>query len=204
MNIPVLVACLLAVITGAMTPALGAAPAVDPDTAVPWPADRPLTLGELTDLALRRNPKTRLAWAAIRFSEAGVELTRAGYWPQINSAVTAQRSRSLNFSGLPSTTQTRFGASISLSYLLWDFGTRSGQVDQAKFELAAARLSQNQPVQDLILQVEQAYYQALGLQAVGEANRQSLKDAETNFAAARDRRASGLATIGDVYKAEAR
>jgi len=203
MNIPVLVACLLAVITVAMTPSLGAAPAVDPDTAVPLPADRPLTLVELTDLALRRNPKTRLAWAAIRFSEAGVELTRAGYWPQINAAATAQRSRSLNFSGLPSTTQTRFGASISLSYLLWDFGTRSGQVDQAKFELAAARLSQNQTVQDLILQVEQAYYQVLGLQAVVEANRQSLKDAETNFAAARDRRASGLATIGDVYKAEA-
>jgi outer membrane protein len=58
-------------------------------------------------------------------------------------------------------------------------------------------------VQDVILQVEQAYYQVLGLQAVVEVNRQSLKDAKTNLAAARDRRASGLATVGDVYKAEA-
>lgn len=162
-----------------------------------------LTLVQLTDLALRRNPKTQLAWAAIRSSEAGLELARAGYWPSIGAAVSAQRNRALNFSGLPSRTLTRYGVSVSLSYLLWDFGTRSGQLDQAKFELAAAQLSHDQTVQDVILQVEQAYYQVLGLQAVVEANRQSLKDAETNLAAARDRKTSGVATLGDIYKAEA-
>jgi len=77
--------------------------------------NRPLTLVELTDLALRRNAKTRLAWAAIRSSEAGVELARAGYWPQIDATVSAQRNRALNFSGLPSDIQSRYGASVSLS-----------------------------------------------------------------------------------------
>ncbi len=162
-----------------------------------------LTLMELTDLALQRNPQTRLAWAALRSSEAGVELAHAGYWPQIDATLSAQRSRSLNFSGLPSETQTRYGASISLSYLLWDFGSRSGLGDQAKFELASAQLSQEQAVQDVMLRVEQAYYLVLGLQAVVEANRQSLRDAETNLAAAQDRKASGLATLGDIYNVEA-
>jgi len=162
-----------------------------------------MTLVQLTDLVLRRNPKTRLAWAAIRFSEAGVELARAGYWPQIDASLSAQRSRALNFSGQPASVQTRYGASVSLSYLLWDFGARSGTLDQAKYELASAQLTQNQTVQDVLLQVEQAYYQVLGFQAVVEANRQSLKDAETNLAAVRDRKTSGLATVGDVYKAEA-
>lgn len=167
------------------------------------PAMRPLSLVQLTDLALRRNPKTRLAWAAIRSSEAGVELARAGYWPRIDATLSAQRNRPLNFSGQPANTQTRYGASVSLSYLLWDFGARSGTLDQAKFELASAHLSQDQTVQDVILQVEQAYYQVLGLQAVTDVNRQSLKDAETNLAAAQDRRTAGLATVGDVYQAEA-
>ncbi len=162
-----------------------------------------LTLVELTDLALRRNAQTRLAWAALRASEAGVELARAGYWPQIDATLSAQRNRALNFSGLPSNTQTRYGASVSLSYLLWDFGSRSGLLDQAKFELASAQLSQNQTVQDVILQVEQTYYLVLGLQAVVEANRQSLRDAETNLSAAQDRKASGLATVGDIYNLEA-
>src|SRR3569832_2457285 len=38
------------------------------------------TLVELTDLALRRNPKTSLAWAAIRLLVVGVELVCAGFW----------------------------------------------------------------------------------------------------------------------------
>ncbi len=168
------------------------------------PAAKPgLTLVQFTDLALQRNSKTRQAWAALRASAAGVELARAGYWPLIDATLSAQRSRALNFSGLPSTTQTRYGASVSLSYLLWDFGVRSGTLEQSRFELASARLSQDQMVQDVILQVEQAYYQVLGLQAVVEANRQSLNDANINLAAAQDRRAAGLATVGDAYKAEA-
>jgi len=162
-----------------------------------------MTLVQLTDLALQRNTKTRLAWSSIRASEAGVALARAGYWPQIDATVSAQRNRALNFSGQPAAIQSRYGASVSLSYLLWDFGVRSGMLDQGKFELASAQLSQQQVLQDVILQVELAYYQVLGLQAVLEVNRQSLLDAETNLAAAQDRRAAGLATVGDVYKAEA-
>ncbi|MGB9092616.1 MAG: TolC family protein, partial [Gallionella sp.] len=127
-------------------------------------SSRPMTLMQLTDLALQRNPKTRLGWAAIRASEAGVELARAGYWPLIDATLTGQRYRALNFSGQPANIQTRYGASVSLSYLLWDFGARSGTLEQGKFELASARLSQDQTLQDVILQVEQAYYQVLGLQ----------------------------------------
>lgn len=167
------------------------------------PSAGAMTLMQLTDLALRRNPKTHSGWAAIRTSEAGVELARAGYWPQIDATVSGQRNRALNFSGQPANIQTRYGASVSLSYLLWDFGARSGLLEQGKFELAAAQLSQDQTVQDVILQVEQAYYRVLGLQAVLEVNRQSLQDAETNLAAAQERRSSGLATVGDVYKVEA-
>lgn len=202
MNVAFLLALLItsAALVGSTTAYADNVQASDNATAANTQA---LTLVQLTDLALRRNPKTRLAWAAIRSSEAGVELARAGYWPQIDATLSAQRNRALNFSGLPSNTQTRYGASVSLSYLLWDFGARSGTLDQAKFELASAHLTQDQTVQDVILQVEQAYYQVLGLQAVVEANRQSLKDAETNLAAAQDRRAAGLATVGDVYKAEA-
>jgi TolC family type I secretion outer membrane protein len=199
LHAPLLLAALLAVAPDAYADTMAAT-----DNAAAVPAStQALTLVQLTDLALRRNPKTRLAWAAIRSSEAGMELARAGYWPQIDATLSAQRSRALNFSGQPASVQTRYGASVSLSYLLWDFGARSGTLDQAKFELASAQLTQDQTVQDMILQVEQAYYQVLGLQAVVEANRQSLKDAETNLAAAQDRRASGLATVGDVYKAEA-
>lgn len=163
----------------------------------------PLTLVRLTDLALSNNPSTKIAWGQIREGEAGVELARAGYWPQISVDYGIQRAKTKNFSGASNPAQTSYGPSLSLSYLLWDFGTRSGSVDAAKFSLTASQLDANQTVQDLILAVEQDYYQTLGLQALQEADTQSVQDASASLDAAQQRKNSGLATIGDVYQAEA-
>jgi len=164
--------------------------------------DQPLTLVQLTDLALSNNPATKLAWAEIRNGEAGVELARSGYWPQISADYSIDRE-GIVFSGKALAAETNFGPSVSLSYLLWDFGTRSGATDAAKFTLASAQLSGNQTVQDLILSVEQDYYQALESQALVEADQESVKDASALLDAAQQRRVAGLATIGDVYQAEA-
>ena len=163
----------------------------------------PFTLVELTDMALSNNPQTKLAWAEIRASQAGVELARAGYWPQISADYSITRSRTVNFSGASNSAQTRYSPSISLSYLLWDFGNRSGSLDAAKYALTAAELSNNQTMQDVILAVEQDYYQVLGLQALEQADELSVKDAETSLDAAQQNQKSGLATVGDLYQAEA-
>ncbi len=164
---------------------------------------QPLTLVQLTSLAQENNPSTKVAWAQIQQSEAGVALARAGYWPQITGQVSAQRSSFVNFSGTSSGSQTRYGPSVSLSYLLWDFGNRAGALDGAKFALASARLARNQTVQDVILQVEQNYYQVSGLRALADAGEQSVKDAAASLDAAHQRQRTGLATIGDIYQAEA-
>src|SRR3569832_2451404 len=66
------------------------------------------TLVELTALAQRRNHKTRLAWAAIRSSEAGVELARAGYLPAIGAAGGAQRGRAREGAGRPAGARARY------------------------------------------------------------------------------------------------
>ncbi|MGH8371531.1 MAG: TolC family protein [Gammaproteobacteria bacterium] len=165
--------------------------------------NQPLTLVQLTDIALDNNPQTRIAWATIRESEAGVELARAGYWPLVTASYSYQRNRQVNFTGTSVGAQTRYGPSINLSYLLWDFGNRSGSLDAARFTLTAAELTNSQTMQDVILQVEQGYYQVLGLQALRDADQQNLQDAQTSLDAARQRKQSGLATIGDVYQAEA-
>ncbi len=179
-----------------------------PVLAVPGPPpqlqpNHAYTLLELTDLALSNNPQTKLAWAEIRSSQAGVELARAGYWPLINADYSITRSRSVNFSGASNNAQTRYSPSISLSYLLWDFGARSGNLDAAKYALTASELSNSQTIQDVILSVEQDYYQVLGLQALVQADEQSVQDSETSLDAAKQNQKAGLATVGDVYLAEA-
>src|SRR5690606_25936528 len=98
--------------------------------------------------------------------------------------------------------QTRFGPSISLSYVLFDFGARAYQVESSEYRLLSANLSHNRVLQDVIFLVEQAYYRLLGNDALVRVNSQSLSNAKTALEAAQRRRESGLATVADVYRAE--
>lgn len=189
-------ACLMAV-------TLSAAAGADDTIAAPPHFDQAMSLVQLTDLALHNNPATRIAWAQIRSSDAGVELARAGYWPQLSLAYDFRRQKSASGTTGTSAPVTLYGPSIDLSWLLFDFGTRSGAIDAAKYNLTASQLAGDQTMQDLILQVEQDYYQVLGLQAVQDADLQSVQDASANLDNANQRKTSGLATIGDVYQAEA-
>ena len=165
--------------------------------------DKPLSLVEATDLAMRNNPSTRSAWAQVRESEAAETIARAGYFPTITASYSAQRLKQLAFEGTQVPWQTRYGPSVSFSWLLLDFGSRGGGIDRAHAETLAQRLTQTQSLQDLMLTVESAYYAVIGTRGVELASRLSRDEAQANADAADARRKSGVATIGDVYQAQA-
>lgn len=174
-----------------------------PASPVPGPIpSQPLTLAQLTDMALRTNPATRSAWLQARSAAAGLGLARAAYLPQINGQLSYTQSKLASTAGTPIPLLTRYGPSVSLSYLIWDFGARAGRREAAEYTLLASNLTYNRNIQDLILQVEQTYYQMLGYQALEAADQKLLAEARQNLEAAQLRRQSGLATIGDVYQAE--
>jgi outer membrane protein len=91
--------------------------------------------------------------------------------------------------------------SVSLSYLLFDLGGRTGRVDEARQQLLAAGFSHNAAIQDVVLQIEVAYFQYLANRSLLEAQRTTLQEAQANLAAAEERRRVGLATIADVLQA---
>jgi len=166
-------------------------------------ADRPLTLPELTELALENNPRTRQAWFAARAAAANVGIERADLLPQIAAGYTATRTLPVSAtSGAQSPWLDRWGPTMSLSFVLFDFGARADQVESAEYRLLATNLAQNRVLQEVVLQVEQSYYQLLGLDALVRVNEQSLKNNQTALEAAQRRRESGLATVADVYRAE--
>jgi outer membrane protein TolC len=86
--------------------------------------------------------------------------------------------------------------------VLYDFGVRENQIEAAEYRLLAANLSHNRVLQDVVLQVEQAYYLLLGLDALVRTNELSLKNSQTALEAVQKRRESGLATMADVYRVE--
>ncbi len=164
-----------------------------------------MTLAELTDLALRNNPATREAWEAAHAQAAAVGIANAGYFPTVDVTVPLTRGKtSINSSsGVTSgTAQTRLSPSISLGYVLFDFGARAATKQAASYNLLAANLTQNRTLQDVVLRVEQAYYQLLGARQTIVAGEETLKNVQMSFDAANARRLAGLATIGDVYQAE--
>jgi outer membrane protein TolC len=162
----------------------------------------PLSLPELTEFALRNNPRTRQSWLAARAAAAGVGFEKADLLPQLTASYAATRNQQVSNQGAIVPWQTRYGPSVSLSYVLYDFGVRGYQVETSEYRLLAANLVHNRMLQDVVFQVEQAYYRLIGNDALVRINAQSLKNAETALEAARKRRESGLATVADVYRAE--
>ncbi|MBY0270732.1 MAG: TolC family protein [Burkholderiales bacterium] len=178
-------------------------PAVSaPVTTVELARNQLLSLPELTEFALRNNPRTRQSWLAARASAAGVAIEKADLLPQISAAYNVTRSQQVANAGNIVPWQTRFGPSVSLSYVLFDFGVRGYQIETSEYRLLAANLAHNRVLQDVIFQVEQAYYRLIGNDALVRVNSQSLNNAKTALEAAQKRRESGLATVADVYRAE--
>ena len=164
--------------------------------------ERPLTLAELTDLALRNNPQTRAAWAAARAAAAQVGIELADYSVQASGALSYLRARQISQTGVRQPIIERYTPSVTLSYALFDFGVRASQLEAARFNLLAANLSQNRTLQAVAFGVEQAYYALLGSEQLVRSGQVSLRNAQTTFEATERRRQSGLATIGDVFRAE--
>ncbi len=182
--------------------ALPAVPQPAPPVAPPA-ANAALTLPELTEFALRNNPRSREAWLAARAAAAGVGVEQADLLPQVTGNYTMNRLQQASATtGTVVPWQTRYGPAISFNYVLFDFGARASQIESAQYRLLAANLTQNRVLQDVVFQVEQAYFRLIGLEALGRVIDETLQNFRTAYDAAQRRRESGLATAADVYRAE--
>ena len=180
-------------------------PVLQPEVAskVPKEYSGPLSLAELTDLALMLNPKTRQAWLQARAEAAAVGIESADDWPTITGLYSYRIGRLISgTTGLPVPVQTFHGPSVSLSYVLFDFGQGDAANEAANYRLLAANLAQNRALQEVANQVEQAYYRVLAFDYLVRASSESLKNFQTALDATQRRRSSGLATAGDEYRAE--
>lgn len=191
----------------AWNPPPAALPAADLSRArdLRLPADlqpgMPLSLGQILDLALSNNPSTRIAWLRARADEAQLGSRRAAWLPEIDLNGSLVRSRTPAQNGRAASTQTTFGPSIALNQLLFDFGGRAAQVEQARATLISANLLHNQSIQDVILRAETAYYSVLDGKALLAAQTATIKERETFLDAAEARHRAGVATIADVLQA---
>jgi outer membrane protein TolC len=161
-----------------------------------------ITPAQAVDLALRNNPSTRGAWLAARAAAATVGSKLSAYYPAVEVDGQFLRQKQAAFGGRTIFLQSSYGPSASLSWLLLDFGGRAGDVEEARHLLAQANAAHDAVLNDVILQVLQAYYAYEGAKALSAAQEASLKQAEENLKAADERHRAGVATIADVLQAK--
>ncbi len=180
----------------ALRPALGMGDAVgDPCTeAMP---NRALNLFEVVNLALCNNPQTRVVWASTRVQAAQVGVNKAGYLPGVSLSASDNRTKT---GSAPSVDQR--SVDVTLSYLLYDFGSRAANLENARQLLAAASATQDSTVQTVFLGAVQTYYQTQATLAALNAALESERAAKESFAAAEARYKAGSATPADKLQAQ--
>src|SRR5207245_9579426 len=94
-----------------------------------------------------------------------------------------------------------YSATLTGSWLLFDFGGRSGSIGEAHAALLAADWTHNATLQNVVLAVEQAYFDYLGTKALLAAQQTTLAEAQNNLESAEQRHQVGLATIADELQA---
>jgi TolC family type I secretion outer membrane protein len=160
-----------------------------------------LSLGQLVDIALKTNPSTREAWHLARAAAAEVGSKRSLYFPYVEVDGSLQRQKQAAVGGQFTFLQTTYGPSVAASWLLFNFGGREADVQEATRALYAADWTHNAAIQDVVLRVAQAYYQYLNAKAQVLARQVNLEEARNNLAAAEERHRAGIATIADVLQA---
>ncbi|HVI36593.1 MAG TPA: TolC family protein, partial [Gaiellales bacterium] len=126
---------------------------------------------------------------------------RGAWLPGVDGDVSAVRLKTTASQGRSAVQQSVLTPSVTLSYLLFDFGGRSGRVEGARQRLLSAGFTQNAAIQDVVLQIQVSYFQYLASRALLQAQQTTLAEADTNLMAAEERRRVGVATIADVLQA---
>ncbi len=162
----------------------------------PLPAEALYGVLEVVDQALCRNPKTHEAWANARVQAAQVGVARSDYLPDLDGKVAASNVRTDNESS-----DVR-NSSLTLSWLLYDFGARDANLEYARQLLSAASSTLDATVQTVFLTALQSYYNAQAARAALIAAQESEKASRESLTAAETRYRVGTATPADRLQAQ--
>src|SRR5499433_1569438 len=171
----------------------------------PLAPEQRYTLAELIDLAQRTNPETRVAWERARQAAAAVGLVQSEYYPvlALSASVGAGSAsfpipRNLVPQGHFRVESASFTPTLTLRWLLLDFGQRQAAHEAASAQLLAQNLGFNNTHQQIVFTVQKSFYaltSVRGRMAVAQA---ALEAATTVQQAAEARLQRGLATLPEV------
>jgi outer membrane protein len=158
---------------------------------------KPLGLSDVVMAALCNNPQTKIAWQTSLYQASLVGVSQSAYLPTLSASGSMLQSESSE-----TTHGDQENISVTLSYLLYDFGKRDATYDNARALLDAALFSENDTIQSVFLSAIQAYYTLFGSNASLEATREAERSALESLNAAKIRYSVGTSTPADTLQAQ--
>ncbi len=178
----------------------------DPDPCSFGVLSMPVTLAEAVNRTLCENPKTRSAWATVKLYAAAVKIGQESYLPTLSvKAAETQSSTQTRIkydSALDTSANDLYpAASMSLSWVLYDFGERKDRLESARELLAASRANLDLNLQQVFLQAAGDYYDTQAAQASLDSNVEIEELTKKSVDAAHMRVEKGVAPISDEFQA---
>ena len=155
------------------------------------------TLQDVIKLGLCRNPQTAAAYASLRSTHFSKNAAYSSNLPNVSASVSAGK----NYKN-KEWDDWNYGASISASYLIFDFGKRTADMNQMIATYRAAGFDYDATVQNFVYGLVGAYYELLNADADVESAESALKVAQTAKDMADKKYKAGSVAKADVYKAD--
>ena len=160
------------------------------------------TLQDVIKLGLCRNPQTAAAYASLRSSHFNKNAGYANYLPSVSASVSANKNFAQSDSVMNKNYDWGYGASISASYLIFDFGKRTADMNQMIAAYRAAGFDYDESIQNFVYGLIGAYYELLNADADVESAESALRVAQTAKDTADKKFKAGAVAKADVYKAD--
>ncbi len=194
--------------------------------------DDPYSLGELIDIALRNNQQTKITWAQARSAAANYGQSQSQFFPEVNGSFSYSRNRqpSFVFNGSSSagasgssppaaasnpTTTTSLSSiavqdiyysfwspQLSLSYLIYDFGTLRATSEAAREALYNADWTHNDAILSLLQTIMTDFYNYLYQKQLLIADVANVETAQLTLEAAQAGFDTGVRDVSDVLQAK--
>ena len=154
-----------------------------------------MTLQEVINMGLCRNPQTAAAYASLQSSRYTKNAAHSYYLPTVSGSVGGDRDHTVH-------DDWDYTASLSASYLIFDFGKRESDFAQALATYRAAGFDYDETIQNYIFSVIGAYYELLTADADVKSAESALAVAQTSKDTADKKFKAGAIAKSDVYQAE--
>ena len=157
--------------------------------------DTVMDLNSVIEMGLCRNPQTAAAYASLQSQRYTKNAAYSNYLPSIKASGGAERMHTEH-------DDWNYSASLSATYLLFDFGKRESDFAQTLATYRAAGFDYDETVQNYVYSVIGAYYALLNADADVKSATAALAVAQTAKDTADKKFKAGVVARADLYKAD--